>query len=64
MKLSDDEKLILISDVLKAAVKWWEWNTCYKTKKEHLQNPTVNCVKEVDRDLAIAVSNYIKGNKK
>jgi len=54
-----------IAEVLKCAVAWWKENgkLYYGSKysvKKHLETPTVNCILEEHKNLALAVANYIR----
>jgi hypothetical protein len=59
IKMERDRNLI-IGEVLRHSVRWWKNKNPYKTQKEHLENPEVNCITEADRNLAVAVSNFIR----
>jgi hypothetical protein len=54
--------MINISDVIKYSVKWWDekGEIAGFKRKEHLENPEVNCASKVDINLANAVAKYLK----
>lgn len=51
--------------VIKAALNWWKSHRpCDYSRKEHLDNPEINCMRGADHPLAVAVAAYVKGGSR
>lgn len=60
MTKTNDQEAEEVLDIVEAAIKWWEAKCPYDhTQREHLSDPTANCVNHVEEQLAKTVAKYL-----